>query len=448
MIGHSGQDEEAKDEQVNVRTSKGSRAVAGGGGGAAAPERARKSTNLQAILAEPGQTNRILSLLEYYADLDPSEFEAEMQKLQGLPMSQRMLAMNLLFARWAETDPQASLEASRKIGFPEMFMARAGVLQGWAASDPEGLAKQYTDNPSDFRMGGPGGRGGGETVRVIAGEWAKQNPEAALRWARTLDEREAGDAIAGIFQEVSQQDPKLAASMAAGLSDTERTDAYRSIAETWAVSDYAAADKWINTLSGDEQVAARSEAVEALAGIDPQRAAGEALKLPDGEQRDELIADVSRDWAREDPGAALTWLTANGGDGAIEEGIGRVMGSLASEEPAKAMEWIEAQPAGDVRDSAVQGYVFGNRDAAPSETIAIAETISNEETRERTVSRVAFQWMREDSDAALNYVQSSTALSDETKERVSGMAERMAEGGGGDRPFGRGGPGGGPRGGR
>ena len=219
-------------------------------------------------------------------------------------------------------------------------------------------------------------------------------------------------------------------------------DAYRSIAETWAISDYDAASSWINTLSGEEQIAARSEAVEALASIDPQRAAGEALRLPEGETRDELVADVSGDWAREDPAGALEWLTQNGSAAAQEDGVGRVVGSLAREDSAAALEFIDGQQAGEIRDSAVRGYIFGNRDAVPSETIALAESISNDGEREEAVSRVAYQWMRDDTEAALNYIENSTALSDNAKDRMIETAERIAEGGGdGDRPFGRGGPG-------
>ena len=40
-----------------------------------APSRGGKSSGgLREILAEPGQTNRIMSLLEYYSDLDPDQF--------------------------------------------------------------------------------------------------------------------------------------------------------------------------------------------------------------------------------------------------------------------------------------------------------------------------------------------------------------------------------------
>lgn len=433
LVGAGGKKDPKSADEMNrsgISNRAPGRPSSGGGGGSQASHRQGKSAgSLREILSEPGQTNRMMALLQYYNDLDPSQFEGEMQKLQNLPMSQRMLAMNLLFSRWAETDPHAALEQSKTMGFPEMFMARAGVVSGWAASNPEGLAKQYTENPGDFRMGGLGGRGGGDTVAMIAGEWAKQNPEAALKWARTLEEREAGDAIAGVFNELAQQDPKAAVAMAAGLSAEERMDAYRSIAESWAISDYSAADNWINSLSGDEKVEARMEAVESLANINPARAAGEALKVPEGEERDELIADVSREWAREDAGAALDWLTTKGGESAIEEGIGRVVGTLSREDSARALEYIDAQPAGAIRDNAVQGYIYGNREAAPADTIQLAESISGEESRQRAVTRIAYQWAREEPAAALEYVNSSTVIGEESKERIAEMAERAAAGG-------------------
>jgi hypothetical protein len=402
----------------------------GGTSGSAvpAPSRGGKSSGgLREILAEPGQTNRIMSLLEYYAELDPDQFESEVQKLQGLPMSQRMLAMNLLFSRWAETDPKGALEQSRQMGFPEMFMARAGAVSGWAASNPEGLAREYTSNPDDFRMG-PGGRGSGDTVSMIAGEWAKQNPEAALKWVRTLDERETADGISGIFNELSQQDPQEALRMAATLGDNDRGDAYESIAESWAISDYAAADRWINSLSSEEQGKVRFAAIESLANVSPSQAARETAKLPASEERDELVAEVSREWARQDAPAAFDWLTESGSDSAVEEGIGRVVGALAREDPERVLEYIDSQSAGEVRDNAVQGYVYGNRDAPPAETIRLAETISGEESRQRAVTRVAYEWAREDPQATLQYLETTEAIGEESRERISEMAERAAAG--------------------
>ena len=430
LIGNGGDDSNPEgDSQIGVRTKKSvsSRvATVTAGSGNSAPRAARSSGGLREILSEPGQTSRIMSLLEYYSDLDPSQFESEVQKLQGLPMSQRMLAMNLLFSRWAENDPKGSWERSQQMGFPEMFMARAGAVSGWAASNPEALAQEYSNNPDEFGMG-PGGRGQGDTAAMIAGEWAKQNPEAALKWAQTLDDREAADAISGVFSELSQQDPQEALRMAATLDDNARGDAYESIAASWAISDYAAADQWINSLS-EGQGKVRFAAIESLANASPSQAARETTKLPAGEERDELVAEVSREWARQDAPAAFEWLTESGSEGAVEEGIGRVVGALSREDPERVLDYIDSQDAGEVRDNAVQGYVYGNRDAPAAETIRLAETISGEDDRQRAVTRVAYEWAREDPEATLQYLETTDSIGEDSRERIAGMAERAAAG--------------------
>ena len=430
LIGNGGDDSNPEgDSQIGVRTKKSvsSRvATVTAGSGNSAPRAARSSGGLREILSEPGQTSRIMSLLEYYSDLDPSQFESEVQKLQGLPMSQRMLAMNLLFSRWAENDPKGSWERSQQMGFPEMFMARAGAVSGWAASNPEALAQEYSNNPDEFGMG-PGGRGRGDTAAMIAGEWAKQNPEAALKWAQTLDDREAADAISGVFNELSQQDPQEALRMAATLDDNARGDAYESIAASWAISDYAAADQWINSLS-EGQGKVRFAAIESLANASPSQAARENTKLPAVEERDELVAEVSREWARQDAPAAFEWLTESGSEGAVEEGIGRVVGALSREDPERVLDYIDSQDAGEVRDNAVQGYVYGNRDAPAAETIRLAETISGEDDRQRAVTRVAYEWAREDPEATLQYLETTDSIGEDSRERIAEMAERAAAG--------------------
>lgn len=430
LIGNGGDDSNPEgDSQIGVRTKKSvsSRvATVTAGSVNSAPRAARSSGGLREILSEPGQTSRIMSLLEYYSDLDPSQFESEVQKLQGLPMSQRMLAMNLLFSRWAENDPKGSWERSQQMGFPEMFMARAGAVSGWAASNPEALAQEYSNNPDEFGMG-PGRRGKGDTAAMIAGEWAKQNPEAALKWAQTLDEREAADAISGVFNELSQQDPQEALRMAATLDDNARGDAYESIAASWAISDYAAADQWINSLS-EGQGKVRFAAIESLANASPSQAARETTKLPAGEERDELVAEVSREWARQDAPAAFEWLTESGSEGAVEEGIGRVVGALSREDPERVLDYIDSQDAGEVRDNAVQGYVYGNRDAPVAEKIRLAETISGEDDRQRAVTRVAYEWAREDPEATLQYLETTDSIGEDSRERIAGMAERAAAG--------------------
>ena len=215
--------------------------------------------------------------------------------------------------------------------------------------------------------------------------------------------------------------------MAATLDDNARGDAYESIASSWAISDYAAADQWINSL-GEGQSKVRFAAIESLANASPSQAARETAKLPASGERDELVAEVSREWARQDAPSAFEWLTESGSEGAVEEGIGRVAGALAQEDPERVLDYIDSQDAGEVRDNAVQGYVYGNRDAPPAETIRLAETISGEADRQRAVTRVAYEWAREDPEATLQYLETTDVIGEDSRERIAERAERAAAG--------------------
>ncbi len=88
----------------------------------------------------------------------------------------------------------------------------------------------------------------------------------------------------------------------------------------------------------------------------------------------------------------------------------------------------------------MQGYIYGNREAVPADTIGLAETISGEESRQRAVTRVAYQWARDEPAAAIEYVNSSTVIGEESKGRILEMAKRAAAGEetGGGRGFDRG----------
>jgi hypothetical protein len=79
---------------------------------------------------------------------------------------------------------------------------------------------------------------------------------------------------------------------------------------------------------------------------------------------------------------------------------------------------VNSYQPGPVRDSAAQAYVWSNNTSSPAELIRVAESITDEGDRNRTVGIAAMRWMREDPAAAKEYVQGSTGLSDEAKERI------------------------------
>jgi hypothetical protein len=390
------------------------------------------------IYRAPGQTNRIQALMDFYAGLSPEQLEAEAGKLDDLPMSERMVASFLLFGKWAETDPLAAMAYTTKMGFGGNFV-KPTILQSWASVDPAGAAKYYMDNPREFAAmgmmgGGRGPMGGGNGASTIASEWARQDPQAAMAWASTLTGNDKGSAMTAVVREVANSDPSKAWGMVATMDKESQTRAYEDIAGKWGSKNFTEAEAMISTLPADQQAAAMSSAIAGLSKSDPKLAAAKAAAMPAGEDRDDAISTVARNWSRESPKEAATWILTQSDDEAKSDAIGEIMPNWVSQDEKGALSFITAQQPGAVRDRAAASYVMTNRTGSPAEVIKIAESITDEDSRNQSIRVSAIRWMQEDAAAANTYIQSSDAFSDEMKTRAA--AGQPLWGGG------RGGPGG------
>ncbi len=427
---------DGKTEEVSD-TRSARRSTSSSGTSGSETVRRNRVKSLGEALSIPGQNNRLTALMDYYAQLDPSQFEEEAKKLKNLPWSERMMVGYLLFARWGEEDPTAAIAYTKTMGFAGRFVSGT-VMQSWAAKYPQDAADYYTQNPNEFTLAGRfGGRGRGNgttTAAVIAAEWARQDSAAAMDWAQSLTGRDQRDALQGIVAEAAKGDPSEASAMLASITDTDaKKNAQNSIAFEWGKKDWGQAQAWIATLSGDDQAEATARALRGLADEDPQAAAANISSIVEGDDRDSAVADIAREWGREDPSGAAAWLMESGSVNAQEDGIGRVVSSWVGQDPAGALAFVNDQPAGDVRDEAVSSYVMANQSGDVQQNIQLAETIEGERDRSRAIAVTAMSWAREDKEAATNYINTTEALSDRAKERVIRFAERGGGGGRGGR---------------
>lgn len=429
VAGKNGSSSPTTAPETSATTSRSSRASASSGSESRAANRAK---SIDDIRTKPGQLGRIQSLLDFYQNLDPTQLEAEAAKLENLPINERIMASILLFGRWAETDPLAAMAYSDKMGMAGMF-AKPTILQGWASTDPENAAKYFSEHPREFAMMGMGpmggGRNGGSGASVIAAEWAKSNPEAALAWAQTLKGNDKDQAMTSVVRELSMTNPQKAVQLAATMEGDAKTSAYESIAGQWGAKNFSEAEAWIKSLPADQQDAAMASAIRSLANQDPQAASTKIASMADGDAKNRAIGEVVDTWSREDPKAAAAWLSSQSTE-ASGRAMRELMGNWARQDDAGALSYLTAQPAGEARDQATQAYVWSNRSADPKSVISLAETITNEEDRQRAVGVAAMQWMQSDPEAAKAYIQSSTSISDEAKQRL--------QEGGGRGGFGRG----------
>lgn len=386
-------------------------------------ESKRRYSGFDEINRLPGTSNRLQALVQYYQGLTPQQLEDEANKLEELPMGERIMASMLLFSRWGEVDAYSALDYSGSLGFAGM-MVRPNVLQSWASVDPASAAKYFEDNPRQFMMMG-GGRGpfaGASASGMIAGEWAKQDPDAAIAWANGLEQGKDG-ALASVIGEVAREDPKKAASMLGNIDPEAAGASYRAIAESYGAKDFAAAQSWISTLPADQQASAMAAAISGLARTDPTAAALQAAAMQEGSSKDRAVREVVGAIAADDPAKAAEFLSQNGSQDAQEESMRDLMPAWVSKDPNAALNYAMSMEEGNTRDRALSSYVWSNQQASPAELVKVAENISSERSRSRTVGWMASRWMREDEQAAKAYIESTESITERTREHILGREE-------------------------
>lgn len=409
-----------------------------------------RGSSIEEIARIPGNSNRIQALLEFYAGLTPEQLAEEAGKLESLPVNERIMASVLLFGQWAEKDPQAAMAYSNTMGFAGAFV-RPTILQSWASVDPSTAAKYYAENPREFAMmgmmgGGRGPMGGGQNgASIIASEWARQDPAAALNWASGLGADKVS-AMNSVIGEVAKTDPAAAAGMIAKLDPESRTAAYETVATQYGASNFADAQVWIRTLPADQQAAALSSAIEGLSSKDPVVAAQQLKLMPDGDAKNGAVDDVVRALARTSPQDAADLIKSFDDERAQRNGLGALMGTWVSQDAKAAETYALSLPQGRVQDSALQPLIWGNNSSSPTQLLSLASNITDEGDRTRTEAGVYMRWMREDPDAAKSAIQSSS-LPQQLKENLSEGRGMWGGGPGGSRGGGPGNRGGGRRGG-
>jgi len=402
-----------------------------------AEKRGGKATSIKDIYKRPGSSSRVQAMLEFYSSLTAEQLANEAKKLGNLPLSERMTASFLLFGRWAEVDPTAAMAFSNTMGFAGAFV-RPTILQSWASTDPANAAKYYSENPGEFAMMNMGGgrMGGQNPASIIASEWARQDPDAALAWANALGNGK-GDALASVVGEVAKTDPKKAADLAAKMDPANQKEAYVSIASQWGASNFSDAKAWISSLPADQQAEALATAIRGLATTNPAEAASQAAALEPGREANQTISETARNWAREDPAATAAWLSTQQSERARQDAMEPLMSSWVAQDSAAALAYVNAQPAGNVRDSAVASYINANISADPSSQTTLAESIANDRDRARTVATLYNRWKQTDATAANAYIQQSTSIPDNMKQRLTeGRGNWGGPGGPGGRPGG------------
>lgn len=311
-------------------------------------------------------------------------------------MGSRFEKLTALLERTNTDDFGAMLANIADKGFNGVMREeRLLIISAWAARDPIAAAEYLKENDQDDRM-----------QFAAMATWASNDPDAAIAWAKENHEGDqANDWLVGAIKGIAATDPDWAATLIAELPRSrEQWHAMESTMPYVMAKGEAAARDWIESLaSGALQSDGAEWMARRMAGEDPVLAAAWIESLSTKEARREASEQVARRYAQEDMAAAQNWVRSLPEDTRTEAAEG-VVSIMAAEDPRAAVAWLENLGDNPDYDGAWVDLVERGFNAEPGVALVGALRLSDESWRERYTNNYLSRWMKQDREAAQEWV--------------------------------------------
>lgn len=306
--------------------------------------------------------------------------------VDGIPEADREEAIQSLFSNWGNKDPDAAIAAARNLPQGRMQETALGQLA-------ESLIESDVKTAMELLKDLPEGQARQNAMNQVGYRWARLDPAAAAEWIYSNDPNAERGSMHQVMWEWSRNDPE-------------------------------AALKWVlNLPESDRKGQMVGQVVSQMSRSDPATAAEQIEKLPIESQRSAVQNFVSN-WTYRDPDAAAKWALSLRDATSQENAIGAVASQWGNRDPAATARWIEKLPAGAARDAAVTNFSYAASQTDPEGAVAWAVTIRDPDKQRNTVRNTYANWARKDPVAAANWMQSTNAISAETKAELQTMQPR------------------------
>ncbi|MEO8353857.1 MAG: hypothetical protein ABI680_19190 [Chthoniobacteraceae bacterium] len=348
--------------------------------------------------------------------------KAQAERLAALPSgAARDRVLGATVTDWAKTDPGGALEFSMSLPAGGLRTSCYDViLRQWAETDPAQAAQKAGALLSDL----PAGVNGNATIAIVAGAFAKQDPQAALTWLNGLPAEQRG------------------------------SGAYSNAASAWAKNDPLAALAWCRD-DGVDANASWASVLGAAMDKSPTETLSWVQALPPGAERDawlegaishggkltyppvsdataEMVAgvlDLLPPDAQARAAYQLGWTSQHSGkiesvrawtsylaDGplraaAVEAAVSYRYGG----NPAGLEKQLEQFPSGFERDGALAGIAGRELDRDPSAAMQTALGIADPNLRRDSLDRLIYNWFDRSPNQARAWLRDTPGLPDDWK---------------------------------
>jgi hypothetical protein len=374
--------------------------------------------------AEKKIDDRLHALAGVGQSLALQQVSAALEVAEGLEQLRERIALTeSALKRWGELAPA---EAFEHVGAMPEGYSKVAVIRSVAASyagtnSPASAAALTKMKP---------GRGRNEAGAIIAEIWARNDVNAALKWANDLPEGILKEtALRNIYFVWVHSDPVAASAIVQKLPADEIKNALIiNVAGDWARINPAAAIKWAEELplQADKDLAV-AIAIESWADSEPLAAAQFALTLSETPQQQQAVLSALARWATQDPEAAFAWAAKSSDRSLQERGIAQVLNLFAPVSPETASRCVENLPAGPIRDNAIGAYVEAVEAWNPEAASRLAFKTQEPSSRQQRVEQTFRLWLSWDPNSARAWL-AITDFAEEVKRNwLADVPNRNAE---------------------
>lgn len=226
------------------------------------------------------------------------------------------------------------------------------LFERWANAEPE-RAIEWALSLADFTLSR-------DLMDLAAMRWANSNLAEAVEWVRKLPEGESRTSIlAALSREAVRLDPWVALCLARELPEgsVSKNLCIRASGE-WANQDHDRALEWarqIQNIRLRQEVLEQIAIV--IAGNDLQVAANIARHdMAPGRQQDRALVAIVQRWAQKDPAVAASWVSQFPED-SLGQDAAETLVSLWAQSDSKATgEWLFSLPPSAMKERAIFAY--------------------------------------------------------------------------------------------
>jgi hypothetical protein len=251
-------------------------------------------------------------------------------------------------------------------------------------------------------------------IHLLLTRWAREAPDQALASLQTLDPTKQGGDATSILAGIAATDPQRAVKW---LNDpANRMTAFPligqflagSIAKEWARQDPEAAVDWASKLPDSQRTGAYIGLMGTLASTDPRTASTLVARLEDGGPRREAIRNIATAWAKQAPVAAMDWAQSLAGEDR-KSAMNEALGSWASHQPQDAAKYLEKTTASEITAAQLKAVAEPWLNQAPAAAAAWVATRPAGDARNEAMSGVIWRWTMTEPVAASAWLRAQPA---------------------------------------